>query len=98
MNPSRPLLSLIKIVGVLNEVREASVDDHRDLYCTAGCHPTRSSEFEKYQSGPDGYLAALDDLISEDKKGARRIVAVGECGLGDIGFFLPMQSERSQIA
>jgi TatD DNase family protein len=52
------------------------------LYATVGCHPTRSSEFDKYKSGPGGYLQALDDLIAANLEGKGRVVAIGECGLG----------------
>lgn len=49
-----------------------------DLYATVGCHPTRSTEFEK---DPSGYFQALDDLIGANLSGPGRAVAVGECGL-----------------
>lgn len=49
---------------------------------TVGCHPTRSSQFDKFKGGPGEYLAALDELISQNLKGNGRVVAVGECGLG----------------
>jgi TatD DNase family protein len=52
------------------------------LFATAGCHPTRSTEFDKYHGGPEAYLDALDKLIEENMKGNGRVVAVGECGLG----------------
>jgi len=54
-----------------------------DLFATAGCHPTRSKEFETFKGGPDAYLKALDDLIAQNKQGKGRVVAVGECGLGE---------------
>ena len=52
-----------------------------DLFATVGCHPTRSSEFDKFETGPEGYLSALDQLISQSIRSGR-VVAVGECGLG----------------
>ena len=54
------------------------------VYSTVGLHPTRSNEMEE---DPAGYLAALDGLISEGKmggKGKGRVVAIGECGLGEL--------------
>jgi len=39
------------------------------------------------EEDPAGYLAALDGLISEGKmggKGKGRVVAIGECGLGEL--------------
>lgn len=53
-----------------------------DLYATVGCHPTRSAEFDKFSTGPDGYLSALDQVIATNLEGKGRVVAVGECGLG----------------
>lgn len=47
-----------------------------------GCHPTRSTEFDKFSTGPDGYLSALDQVIASNLEGKGRVVAVGECGLG----------------
>lgn len=52
------------------------------LYATAGCHPTRSKEFEKYRGGPAAYLDALDKLVQSHLEGKGRAVAIGECGLG----------------
>lgn len=58
------------------------------LYATIGCHPTRSSEMSNYpESGVEGYLAALDRVISEHLSGVGRVVAVGECGLGILNPF-----------
>jgi TatD DNase family protein len=54
-----------------------------DLYATIGCHPTRSAEFNKTAGGPEKYLADLDKLIGENLEGKGRVVAVGECGLGE---------------
>jgi hypothetical protein len=52
------------------------------LYATVGCHPTRSTEFDKFRGGPDAYLLALDSLIANNLTGPGRVVAIGECGLG----------------
>jgi Tat protein secretion system quality control protein TatD with DNase activity len=49
-----------------------------DLYATIGCHPTRSTEFEK---DPSGYFRALDELVGANLGGPGRVVAIGECGL-----------------
>jgi len=54
--------------------------DH-GLYATIGCHPTSSSDFDKYQQGPEAYLQALGNLIESNLKGKGRVVAIGECGL-----------------
>lgn len=49
------------------------------LFCTVGCHPTRCREFESYEGGPQGYLAALHDV-------AQRGVALGKCvAIGELG-------------
>ncbi|KAF8528264.1 Mg-dependent DNase [Gautieria morchelliformis] len=74
--------SMIITGGSLHESREGlRLAKQLGLYATVGCHPTRSSEFEKFPAGPDAYLAALDELISNNLKGDGRVVAVGECGL-----------------
>jgi TatD DNase family protein len=52
------------------------------LYATVGCHPTRSTEFDKYRGGPGAYLQDLDELIENNLEGEGRVVAIGECGLG----------------
>ncbi|KAJ7487425.1 hypothetical protein B0H11DRAFT_1089812 [Mycena galericulata] len=51
------------------------------FYCTVGCHPTRSSEFETFSGGPEAYLLALDGLVASSLQGRGRAVAIGECGL-----------------
>lgn len=65
--------------GMLKDVREALAvcKDHECLYTTAGCHPTRCTEFEK-SGNPDKYLT---DLIQIVKDNSDKIVAVGELGL-----------------
>ena len=57
------------------------------LYATIGCHPTRSKEFDQYPGGPDAYLLALDKLIGDNLRPNGRVVAIGECGLGDYMVF-----------
>lgn len=55
-----------------------------DLHCTAGVHPTSTSELDKHEGGADAYLAELRQLIEEDRGegGSRRIISIGEIGLG----------------
>jgi Tat protein secretion system quality control protein TatD with DNase activity len=54
-----------------------------DVYSTAGCHPTRSSEFEKHPHGPSAYLSSLDEFITSHTSTSKPcIAAIGECGLG----------------
>lgn len=52
------------------------------MFATVGCHPTRSAEFDKYSSGAEEYLKALENVIKDSLSGKGRVVAVGECGLG----------------
>ena len=64
----------------------------KGLYATTGCHPTRSSEMSNYpELGAEGYLAALDQVISEHLSGVGRVVAVGECGLGMLNPFAEVE-------
>ncbi|KAJ7092559.1 hypothetical protein C8R44DRAFT_835595 [Mycena epipterygia] len=51
------------------------------FFCTVGCHPTRSAEFDKFEGGADAYLFALDELVANNLEGKGRAVAIGECGL-----------------
>lgn len=75
--------SMIITGGSLHESGQAlKLAKEHGMYATAGCHPTRSAEFDKYRGGPEAYLAALDKLIGQNLTGKGRVVAVGECGLG----------------
>lgn len=47
------------------------------LYCTVGCHPTRSLEFDK-EGEPDMYLSGLAELCNQN---SGKVVAFGEFGL-----------------
>jgi TatD DNase family protein len=84
------LRSFIITGGSLSESRHAIVlaKEHK-LFCTAGCHPTRSAQFDKHPEGPEAYLQELDQLISKHVGAANSetcerkiVVAIGECGLG----------------
>ncbi|KAI5898350.1 Mg-dependent DNase [Schizophyllum commune H4-8] len=73
---------LIITGGSLHESQEAlDLARAHGLHATVGCHPTRSAEFDKYKAGPEGYLKALDEVLSQNTKGKGPAVAVGECGL-----------------
>lgn len=62
------------------------------LYTTIGCHPCRATEMDAYPGGPDAYIAALDELIVQNK--GKRAVAVGECGLDyDRLFLAPKEAQ-----
>ncbi|KAF7967552.1 hypothetical protein HWV62_33925 [Athelia sp. TMB] len=68
--------SMIITGGSLRESRQAL-----ELAKKHSCHPTRSSEFDKFSGGPAAYLNELDKLIEQHMAGPGRVVAVGECGL-----------------
>jgi TatD DNase family protein len=89
------LHSFIITGGSLSESKHAIVlaKEHK-LFCTAGCHPTRSAQFDKHPGGPEAYLKELDQLIDKhvgtaDSETSERkiVVAIGECGLGVYLFF-----------
>ncbi|KAF8519137.1 Mg-dependent DNase [Hysterangium stoloniferum] len=88
--------SMIITGGSLHESSEAlRLAKQLKVYATVGCHPTRSSDFEKFRAGPDAYLTALDQLISQNHKGVGRVVAVGECGLDyDRTHFAPPETQQ----
>ncbi|KAI0094377.1 Mg-dependent DNase [Irpex rosettiformis] len=74
--------SMIITGGSLHESKEAlELAKQHNLYATVGCHPTRSSEFDKFKGGPEAYLAELDKVIAANLTGRGRVVAIGECGL-----------------
>lgn len=74
--------SMILTGGSLHESKEAlRLAKAHSFYATVGCHPTRSTQFDKFKDGPSAYLNALDTLIEENIRGKGRVVAVGECGL-----------------
>ncbi|KZP31180.1 Mg-dependent DNase [Athelia psychrophila] len=74
--------SMIITGGSLKESQQAlQLAKKHNLYATIGCHPTRSSEFDKHSGGPSAYLNALDKMIEQHIEGQGRVVAVGECGL-----------------
>lgn len=58
------------------------------LFATVGCHPCRAQEFERHPGGPQGYLDELAEIIASNlhsQGGKGKVVAVGECGLGESG-------------
>ncbi|KAI8879492.1 Mg-dependent DNase [Backusella circina FSU 941] len=61
------------------------------LYSTVGCHPTRSTEFEKYKNGgPEAYFNELLKLTTSPS-----VVAIGECGLDyDRLHFCPVETQK----
>ncbi|KAF9453874.1 hypothetical protein P691DRAFT_853750 [Macrolepiota fuliginosa MF-IS2] len=74
--------SLIITGTSLRESRHAvELAKEHGFYATVGCHPTRTTDFEKHKSGPEGYLKSLEDLISANLTGPGRVVAIGELGL-----------------
>ena len=90
--------SMIITGGSLHESREAlELARQHGFYATVGCHPTRSAQFDKFKAGPDAYLRALDRVITEDRKSSRRVVAVGECGLGAITSIHARREQRTDL-
>ncbi|KAF9109817.1 TatD DNase [Mortierella sp. AM989] len=55
--------------------------DDDGLYITLGYHPTKCSEFEKHEEGPNTYFNALK-IILQSPAAKLKVVAIGECELG----------------
>ncbi|KAI0257686.1 hypothetical protein BJV78DRAFT_1344498 [Lactifluus subvellereus] len=73
------VMSMIITGGSLSESKVAlNLAKEHNLYATVGCHPTRSTEFDK---DPARYFRALDELVGANLSGPGRAVAIGECGL-----------------
>ena len=88
--------SMIITGGSLHESREAlELAKQLGFYATVGCHPTRSAQFDKFRGGPEKYLEELDKVIAANLTGKGRVVAVGECVLGDRRRFPQMQRDRN---
>lgn len=66
--------------------------DSSDSYTTAGCHPTSTSEIDKYPGGADKYFADLEAFIESDigPGGSKRVVSLGEIGLGELRGLCPL--------
>ena len=56
--------------GSLQDCREALqlVTNNSRLFTTVGVHPTRCSEFEAFESGPDKYYEELSQLCDEGRE------------------------------
>lgn len=67
--------------GKWMHVTESSIGEGQMLYSTVGCHPTRCDEFEQSSGGPTEYLNHLLKLAQENPS---TVVAIGECGLGNM--------------
>lgn len=59
-----------------NALEVAQADE--SLFCTVGCHPTRTLEFEAEGEDPDAYLRKLIELANSNRD---KVVAAGEMGL-----------------
>lgn len=71
---------------------------YEGFYCTAGCHPTRTSEMEAHAEGADAYLGQIRELITASREEGK-VVAVGECGLDyDRLHFSPADVQRRHFA
>ena len=73
---------IIITAGNLEEAKAALqlARTHERLFTTVGVHPTRCSEFEAYPEGPEAYMRALKEVLSDGTRD-KKIVAIGECGL-----------------
>ncbi|WFD34494.1 hypothetical protein MCUN1_001335 [Malassezia cuniculi] len=82
----------IVTAGSLSEVDEAAAISGRNLFCTAGCHPTRAVELESYPGGAAAYVEALAERVAAHK---HKVVAIGECGLDyDRLHFAPAEAQK----
>ncbi|KAE8255218.1 hypothetical protein A4X13_0g3109 [Tilletia indica] len=87
---------IIATVGSLNDKEAKKTLDliapHPDIFCTIGCHPTRSTELDKHPGGVEGFTKNLVELV---KQGGNKVVALGECGLDkDRLFFAPLDAQQ----
>ncbi|KAF9352811.1 TatD DNase, partial [Mortierella sp. NVP85] len=85
---------MIVTAGNVSDCKEAiDLVKGQGLFMTVGCHPTRCSEFESHEGGPEGYFSALKSILqAPDAKG--KIVAIGECGLDyDRLHFCPKETQ-----
>ncbi|EIW71710.1 hypothetical protein TREMEDRAFT_67918 [Tremella mesenterica DSM 1558] len=78
-------ISRMLITGTSLSESRAALDLAKkyDLHCTAGIHPTSTSEISNHPSGPEDYLSKLRELIAIDRGegGSKRIISIGEIGL-----------------
>ncbi|WVQ79419.1 hypothetical protein IAT38_001516 [Cryptococcus sp. DSM 104549] len=75
----------ILITGTsLQEVKDAlKLAEEYNLHCTAGTHPTSTSEIDSHPAGVDAYFSELTSIIDSDRGegGSKRIISIGEVGL-----------------
>ena len=83
LKESQEVIDLSKLYGELPPAGRIQ-DAYIDLHCTAGCHPTSTTEIEQYEGGSEKYMADLEQVIADDRgaAGSNRVIAVGEVGLG----------------
>ncbi|CAD6942588.1 unnamed protein product [Tilletia controversa] len=87
---------IVATVGSLHD-KEAKrtldlIRPHPEIFCTIGCHPTRSTEMDKHPGGVAGFISDLSELV---KLGGDKVVAIGECGLDkDRLHFAPLDAQQ----